>query len=438
MQLSLGACALEAAAQLGLSEAATREFTLAILQKAKTNPDIAEIQLLLAKLYENLGVVPEEADFKNSTNNIIDLEEFRLVRRGSADKKPVKLQQPKKIRRLKEETPYLATRQGMSDEETIDYFLPSGKEARNKFIHELSAEIRGDLSANREADNRVESALVSQTSRGMVLLTRAYNHFSLSSDRDEAVIMDISRTTGLFITRLQGYVYALAKKVVHESSSLTLEDLIAEGQIGLIEALGRFDLGMDNIKFFTYARKRIHGAVIDASREKGSMIRQGRTDMDRVKRARELLYAGKTVEETAQFIGISVTELEGSLGRQKTRNVLTLDAPTGGEDSELHLGDTLLDPTNNVEDIALGKIPEFDIEGLIDDLRPDDAKFIRMRFGLYPYDRSYRLSELGAEFGYTESRASQVNTLVLDKLYAMMPLGMRFRKKVVKLSDEGE
>lgn len=68
-------------------------------------------------------------------------------------------------------------------------------------------------------------------------------------------------------------VYHLAKKIsLSLSAKSDIEDLVAYGQIGLIEAAERFDSSQGN-KFSTFAYYRINGAIYDGLREMGVITR---------------------------------------------------------------------------------------------------------------------------------------------------------------------
>ena len=78
----------------------------------------------------------------------------------------------------------------------------------------------------------------------------------------------------------QGLVRAIAWKVHRRAMSrVDLEDLVAYGQIGLLEAISRFD-GAQGRKFVTFAWHRIRGAMLDgldtmASFDRGCFERGG-------------------------------------------------------------------------------------------------------------------------------------------------------------------
>lgn len=67
-------------------------------------------------------------------------------------------------------------------------------------------------------------------------------------------------------------------------ASVQVEDLIQNGMMGLLEAIGRFESGM-GAQFETYAAQRIRGAMLDGLRENDWLPRNLRRDFRRIETA---------------------------------------------------------------------------------------------------------------------------------------------------------
>lgn len=67
-------------------------------------------------------------------------------------------------------------------------------------------------------------------------------------------------------------------------ASVQVEDLVQNGMMGLLEAIGRFESGM-GAQFETYAAQRIRGAMLDGLRENDWLPRNLRRDFRRIETA---------------------------------------------------------------------------------------------------------------------------------------------------------
>src|SRR5919205_137008 len=139
--------------------------------------------------------------------------------------------------------------------------------------------------------------------------------------------------------------YVLGRTAVSLPGTLTSDDILSYGTIGLIQAVDRFD-PTHGVKFETYAIQRIRGAIIDAVRGLQPRSR------DTYRRARELEDAydaltqrlGRTPEdeEVTAALGLTVAEFRNRLAEAST-TIVSIDTPIGEEGEHLTLGDQLAD-----------------------------------------------------------------------------------------------
>lgn len=78
--------------------------------------------------------------------------------------------------------------------------------------------------------------------------------------------------------RMRGILYRQACRL--RNSATDVEDLMQEGQIGLLQAIARFDASRQ-LKFLTFANPRIHGAMVDYLRQHGRLIHHPRLALAR-------------------------------------------------------------------------------------------------------------------------------------------------------------
>jgi len=105
------------------------------------------------------------------------------------------------------------------------------------------------------------------------------------------------------------------------------DDLWSAGAMGLVDAAGRFDAGRD-VKFETFAEKRIRGAMLDEMRRMDHLPRRLRAQVERVDRARSRLTQrlGREAEpvEIAEELGLPAEDVE-SLVQLGLPHVTTLE-----------------------------------------------------------------------------------------------------------------
>jgi RNA polymerase sigma factor for flagellar operon FliA len=192
---------------------------------------------------------------------------------------------------------------------------------------------------------------------------------------------------------------------------MDIDDLIGYGIFGLIDAVEKFDLDR-GIKFETYASFRIRGEIIDRIRQQDWIPRSLRAKVRQVERALEELEMkqGRNVpdEELADYMGISLDELNTLMGQMHTSAILSLDShilDIVGMPSELVGSEGIPEEhavTNELKEIlgqAIGQLTERE-QKIVD---------------LYYY-HELTLKEIGMVIGVSESRVSQLLSRALLKL----------------------
>src|SRR5918994_832481 len=151
-------------------------------------------------------------------------------------------------------------------------------------------------------------------------------------------------------------VVQVAKRYQREDSSLTMQDLIQEGTIGLVRAVEKFDYRR-GFRFSTYATLWIRQAIGRALADKGRIVRLPIPVADRV---RKLEIAERTLmtrlgatpgsDDLALELGWELEEVERLRGAG--RRPASLDAPVA-DDGETELGDLLPSEQPSPEEEAL-------------------------------------------------------------------------------------
>lgn len=203
--------------------------------------------------------------------------------------------------------------------------------------------------------------------------------------------------------------YPMARAIacrIHQGlpQSVDLDDLISAGVEGLIEAVDRYD-PTRSVSLKSYARHRIHGAVVDALRAVDWVPRSVRRKADRIKRAtvrvRELHDGEATREQVAAQLEVPLGKYDAMVKDSEIRPLLSLDAPMGDDNAT-----PLVEQVSQTEDF----LAQWQREELKDaiiaaiDRLPERE---RTAIALY-YLHELSLKEVGKVLGVTESRACQL------------------------------
>lgn len=201
---------------------------------------------------------------------------------------------------------------------------------------------------------------------------------------------------------------------------LCLEDLIEEGNLGLMRAVEGFD-GMMDTRFSTYASYWIKQSIRRAVMNHGKPIRLPAYMVSLLAKWKrvsnvltERLGRVPTPEEIGKVLRLSKKKVN-VIAKAIRINNLTPHTE-GPEDSGLALDDILTDERSRAPDDLM--IESDDLEQIFQQLeRLDDreATVIRMRFGLEPYV-AMTLREVGENLGLTRERVRQLESQALLKL----------------------
>lgn len=200
-------------------------------------------------------------------------------------------------------------------------------------------------------------------------------------------------------------------------SSVQVDDLVQNGMIGLLDAIGRFESGM-GAQFETYAAQRVRGAMLDGLRENDWLPRSLRRDFRRIELAISQLEQGNgrapSEKEVAESLGMPLAEYQKMLQDARGHQLIYFEdmVEEGGDDFlERHFNDDAADPSQQLEEQSLRQLLAQGIEAL-----PEREKLM---MSLY-YEQDLNLREIGEVMGVTESRVCQLHSQAVVRLRARL------------------
>jgi RNA polymerase primary sigma factor len=201
---------------------------------------------------------------------------------------------------------------------------------------------------------------------------------------------------------------------------LNLEDLIEEGNLGLMRAVEGFDGSMDT-RFSTYASYWIKQSIRRAVMNNGKPIRLPAYMVSLLSKWRratgvltERLGRAPTHDEVGKALRLSKKKM-GIVAKAIRVNNLTAHSEHS-EDDGPGLDDVLTDDRNKGAETQLIEADDLDrIFERLTLLEDREAAVIRMRFGLDSYD-PMTLREVGENLGLTRERVRQLENQAIQKL----------------------
>ncbi|MDE3167485.1 MAG: FliA/WhiG family RNA polymerase sigma factor [Acidobacteriota bacterium] len=234
-----------------------------------------------------------------------------------------------------------------------------------------------------------------------------YSGHNMTEEERERLILEHLPQVRLIARRIQERL----------PESISLDDLVSTGVLGLISAIDNFD-PTHNVKLKTYAEYKIRGAILDSLRGLDWAPRQKRRKAKQIEAAiasaEQKLQRSPTEEEICRELAIPIDEYHDWLVEIRGLNVASLEfaGPEQGRDLLHYLpdaGEHL--PSTLLERSELERLLAESIDGI--------PEMERTVLSLY-YQEELTLREIAQVVNLHESRISQIKTQAILRLRAQM------------------
>jgi RNA polymerase sigma factor (sigma-70 family) len=212
-------------------------------------------------------------------------------------------------------------------------------------------------------------------------------------------------------------VLSMAKR--YQAPGLSLLDIVQEGNIGLMQALERFDW-RKGFKFSTYATWWIRRANVRAVKNTGRTIRLPIHAGEMLAQVRQT--EARLEAERGRPVSRAEVASEAGLGEDKLATILrfsaeplSLDEPVGG-DGDHNLGEVVQDlDAPSPEGEAISASLHDELEHVLKTLGPREREILRLHYGLGS-EGGKTLAQVAAGVGLSSTRVRQLHGAALRDL----------------------
>jgi len=245
----------------------------------------------------------------------------------------------------------------------------------------------------------------------------------LLSDNEEIELAQMvkkgsTEAVNKIITANLRFVVSVAKQ--YQNQGMSLNDLINEGNIGLIKAASKFD-ETKGFKFISYAVWWIRQSILQALIEQPRIVRLPMNKaivynriMNAIQDFEQKNQREPSNDELAELLDMRADEL--FILRRSLAFHSSVDVTIGEDDDttvlDTMVGDTFEQPDNNLIKNSL----DTEIKHSFQILSDREQEVIKYYFGMNEYGQTYSLDEIGEKMDLTRERVRQIKDKAIRKM----------------------
>ncbi|MDD3820685.1 MAG: RNA polymerase sigma factor RpoD/SigA [Spirochaetales bacterium] len=264
---------------------------------------------------------------------------------------------------------------------------------------------------NDASEENILSIYLKEINRIPLLTREQENDYATRAAKGDSFAKDMLVKSNL------RFVVNVAKK--YQNQGLPLSDLISEGNIGLMNAIERYDVSK-GFHFISYAVWWIRQAILKAVCEKSRMIRlplNRANELVQIEKARknfEGLSEDQEIRDVAAYLNMDPDHVAEIVA--VSRDLVSLDSPVYDEKNASVVGDFIENdlyqsPENYASELNL----KDDLNKVLELLNIKERQVIEYRFGINGR-RPMSLKEIGDRMHLTKERIRQIEKAALRKI----------------------
>nr|BAS01481.1 RNA-polymerase sigma factor [Lotharella vacuolata] len=243
-----------------------------------------------------------------------------------------------------------------------------------------------------------------------------YSNYTLKEIQDTIIVGKCCKK--ILIKKSLKLIVSISKKYLDKG--LEFEDLIAEGLLGLMKGIKKYDYTKGR-KFTTYAHWWIRQSISRAIDDQSKIIKipvYVKEILSKIKKIKASYYEKHnkypSIKQLSSISGINEDRIQKVL--ESCNDIVSLDTTLNSNDKNDFLRDSIEDiSTVDTFDYAIEKNLKNDIEKALMTLSDRESAVIRLRYGLDD-GKERTLEEIGEFLNVTRERIRQIETKALNKL----------------------
>jgi len=268
---------------------------------------------------------------------------------------------------------------------------------------------------------KISESITNRSNRSLSLYLAEVSRFELISADEEVILAErIREGDQVALERLTKanlrFVISVAKQYQHQG--LVLEDLINEGNLGLVKAAKRFD-EKKGFKFISYAVWWIRQSIMSAISIQSRVVRlpgNQINDLIKLRKAQssleQQLEREPSIEELALDLNTSTAKVIASI--KNAERSISMDAPSLFREEE-RLLDTLANTDPSTDQQMIQDSLHVQIYQVLENLSARERQILTMFYGLFSHE-AQTLEEIADNLNLTRERIRQIKTKALLRI----------------------